>query len=478
MEDTFACPKCGGPLDHHLPDPILRCPYCTSAVIVPENLRAKPSFSKSGGKFTMQGASNMAGLLQKAAQLKQVKDLALAGKEEEAVRLFQQATGQDETSARQAVQMLAAGQPITISASEAGMDGEAGDASLHLDTTVSVNPGARNALRWVFGIIIAISLFGSLVAVAIPLITGGIITAALASAGLLGQPTPAAGVVSVVPPIGQPKPTPTPAYAQHDLLFGEEGNGPAMFDDARHVASIASNGNFAIADYSNGRVQLFNSNGEYQTEWRVQNRAGDGPALIRSIAASREGDIYLAAEGRLLQYDQTGTLLGTTELEDYLLFVQVAPNGDLFVTGDTEVFLLQNGLVVGGLLGDAYEQNTDLHSINDPFALGGDGNLYMLASTPQCAVFVFSQQGQFLNRFGSCGDEPGQLHAPYSIAVDGKNRVFIGDINGIQVFGTDGRWQALLDGPPSGVPFGLAIDGNGRLLAIYSSDQFARFVLP
>lgn len=41
--ESFQCPNCGAPLDLHIVDkPTIRCPYCSTAVIVPEELREKP----------------------------------------------------------------------------------------------------------------------------------------------------------------------------------------------------------------------------------------------------------------------------------------------------------------------------------------------------------------------------------------------------------------------------------------------------
>lgn len=43
MLDTFNCPNCGAPLDNHGSDPVVRCPFCNSSVVVPKKLREKPT---------------------------------------------------------------------------------------------------------------------------------------------------------------------------------------------------------------------------------------------------------------------------------------------------------------------------------------------------------------------------------------------------------------------------------------------------
>ena len=108
--------------------------------------------------------------------------------------------------------------------------------------------------------------------------------------------------------------------------------------------------------------------------------------------------------------------------------------------------------------GPAGESELDLRVASD-----GEGNLYGLGTFTQ-SVFVYSPQGRFLNRVGSSGDETGQLRAPYSIAVDDRGRIYVGDVDGVEVFHRDGRHLGTVD--VEGFPFGLAFDAQGRLLVV------------
>jgi len=114
MPDTLNCPNCGAPLDYKGNDPIIRCPYCSTSVVVPDNLRAKPSFSSKPGNFTLSGSGNIAGLVQQARRIKEVKDLAQSGQMDEAIRLYREITGANELEANTAVQALSEGRPITL----------------------------------------------------------------------------------------------------------------------------------------------------------------------------------------------------------------------------------------------------------------------------------------------------------------------------------------------------------------------------
>jgi streptogramin lyase len=93
-------------------------------------------------------------------------------------------------------------------------------------------------------------------------------------------------------------------------------------------------------------------------------------------------------------------------------------------------------------------------------AADGRGDLLALGEF-NTAVFRYDSSGRFVNRFGSSGDEPGQLRAPMSMAVDGQGRVYVGDIWGVEVFDRDGRFLERLD--VEGSPFGLTFDDDGNL---------------
>jgi hypothetical protein len=89
------------------------------------------------------------------------------------------------------------------------------------------------------------------------------------------------------------------------------------------------------------------------------------------------------------------------------------------------------------------------------------GNIYALG-TFNNAVFKFGVDGKFLTRFGDAGEQPGQFRAPYSIAVDGKGRVYVSDIKGIQVFDGNGRYMNVFK--PEGSAFGMVFNEKGELL--------------
>jgi sugar lactone lactonase YvrE len=106
-------------------------------------------------------------------------------------------------------------------------------------------------------------------------------------------------------------------------------------------------------------------------------------------------------------------------------------------------------------------------------AADGLGNIYALG-TFNNAVFKFTADGKFANRFGSAGGQPGQFRAPEAIAVDGKGRVYVSDIKGIQLFDADGRYLQVFK--PEGLAFGMVFNDKNELF-IAARNHVIKFVL-
>ena len=98
--------------------------------------------------------------------------------------------------------------------------------------------------------------------------------------------------------------------------------------------------------------------------------------------------------------------------------------------------------------------------LNTRVAIDGLGNIYALG-TFNNAVFKFGPNGKFLTRFGDAGDQAGQFRAPSAIAVDGKGRVYVSDIKGVQVFDANGRYLNVFN--PDGMAFGMVFNDNNEL---------------
>ena len=364
---TFDCPKCGAPVNYESANDALgsastvRCGYCNSALLVPDEMRGRP------------------------AQIVQIR--------------------------------------------------------------LGSNPVAAKGLKWLW-LILLIPVFGVVIGV-------------LAVVGAL---VPAMRTMSpgTKPAVEKPRGSRLPAlggktangFATEVLKFGTEGIGPGMFKDARSIA-VDGAGHIYVGEYSGGRIQVFDPAGQFLTQWSV-----DPKMPLRALAADRKGTVYVAQSGTISRFEgQSGKPIG-----------QVAYSGgwgfdDLVATAD------------GGLVAAWYKNRDDIvrfssdgqltrsiraaissvsgdSELNTRVAADGLGNIYALG-TFNNAVFKFSSDGKFVNRFGSAGDEAGQFRAPQAIAVDGKGRIFVSDFKGIQVFDADGRYLDVFkaDGIASGMVF-------------------------
>src|SRR5262245_31719769 len=106
------------------------------------------------------------------------------------------------------------------------------------------------------------------------------------------------------PPRGPGKTEP-PGFASLAMSFGSEGVGPGQFQDARSIA-LDAQGRIYVGEYSGGRIQVFDGQGQFITQWMV-----DKKMPLRGMAADRKGTVYVAQRGVISRYDgQTGNKLG------------------------------------------------------------------------------------------------------------------------------------------------------------------------
>jgi hypothetical protein len=249
------------------------------------------------------------------------------------------------------------------------------------------------------------------------------------------------------PPVVSPRPTdgpkgglqPEKGLATVLLKFGSKGIGAGMFSDARSIGVDAA-GNIYVGEYTGGRIQVFDSNGKFVTQWNADPRMP-----VRALAADRKGTVYVVQSGKIQKFQGlTGESLGNVGFSGGSGFddVTTTASGGLvaawYQNRDDIVVLDSNGKVTRTIAG-AISSATGDSELDTRVAVDGLGNIYALG-TFNNAVFKFGPDGKYINRFGGDGDQPGQFRAPQSIAVDGHGRVYVSDIKGIQRFDSDGRY--------------------------------------
>lgn len=273
-------------------------------------------------------------------------------------------------------------------------------------------------------------------------------------------------------PSGSRTNDPGDSFARVVLKFGSEGIGPGMMTDARSIA-VDGAGRIYVAEYSGGRVQVFDNSGQFITQWMA-----DPKMPLRGLAADRKGTVYIAQRGIITRYaGETGKSLGQIEYEgDGFDDVIATPDGGLlcawYRARDDIVRFNAEGKPVQTIRA-AISTVADRSELNTRVAIDGLGNTYALGGFTN-SVFKFTPDGKFTNRFGSPGRQPGQISAAMAIAVDGKGRVFVSDSKGVQVFDPDGRYLTVFK--PDGVASGMVFNDKNELF-IVARNKVMKFVL-
>ena len=327
---------------------------------------------------------------------------------------------------------------------------------IKLDIGPGVASGAKKivSLALIIPIVIIVFVFVIILAVF------GMLTSTIRSvtAPLITPPTAPGG------PSGARSGGAANSFANVLLQFGEEGIGPGMFTDARSIG-VDDKGNIYIGEYSGGRIQVFDSAGKFIRQWTTV----DPKMPLRGMAVDRKGAVYVAQRGIITRYDgETGETLGTVKYSEGDGFddVTMAPDGGLVCAwqrgrDDIVRFNAQGNLVRA--IRAAVSTAADRSELNTRVAIDGRGNIYALGGFTN-SVFKFGPDGKFMNRFGSQGNQPGQISAADAIAVDGKGRVYVSDSKGIQVFDSEGRYLAVFK--PAGIAFGMVFNDRNELLVV------------
>ena len=545
MPQSFKCPACAAPLEYDGGNsPFTKCSFCGNSVIVPDELR-------SGGKkedvfsklFDSVSPMNAMPSLEQIMKLKEVKRLAQEGNKIQAIKIYREIFGVGLKEAKDAVEKIEAGQPLVFNQTTITSPQAKSSGSSAVDLANSVNEIAT--LVRTGNKIEAIKRYRELTGVglreakdAVEKIEAGhpieatnfIIqqqknaTPTFQVSGLQEQKTSsllgcsfamfafAAIVViavgfaiylflsmrpSVKTPVAAntPKTTETetkPGFANLISTFGSEGIGEGQLNDTRSI-TVDRDGNIYVADYTGGRVQSFDSQGKFITQWIM-----DTKKYISQLAVSRNkvsakfpplsgGDsdsdsfyvLYALQSGEILKFDsRNGKPLGQIPKTEGIGF-----NEDMYVTASEfyvidsrrNIIRLDSDFKPTLIIKDAIKDLGDTFNSIDKIAVDGRGFIYALSST-NYMVYKFSREGKYLNKFGGKGDGLGQLQSPETIAVDGKGRIYVSDGSSIHVFDENGRYVDSFELKSGGVVFGMAFNADGQLL-VTDREQIYKFAI-
>jgi len=250
---------------------------------------------------------------------------------------------------------------------------------------------------------------------------------------------------------------------QPKLSFGGEGIGTGLFTDARSIG-LDADGRVYVGEYQGGRIQAFGPDGAFLAQWFA-----DREFPLTGMAVRRDGVIYTVQRGRIALRDG----LSGAEIEavlyepgEHFEDVVLLPGGGLLAAwyrNRDDLVIFDAAGQAERVIESAVSGQTGDSELSTRVAADGRGDLLALGRFNN-AVLRYDSTGRYINRFGSAGNEPGQLSAPLSIAVDGQGRVYVGDSWGVEVFERDGRFARRIE--VEGPPFGITIDEQGRLWVV------------
>jgi LSD1 subclass zinc finger protein len=447
MPQPFKCPSCGGPLDYDGGSITIRCPFCTNSVIVPEELRTSAAHHHAP-----------TGWHEQVSKLAQIGQLVRAGNKIAAIKLYRETFGVGLKEAKDAVESLAAGRPVEVSRTvEMGGNYPLNPQQIPNWPTPETLAAVKSKGCSLLAVAIVISAIALAVGIGIAVYSLRGVTKTIQDATSSPQPRPP---LATQPKSSTSTGTTTPGFASLVLDFGSEGIGAGQFKDSRSIA-VDGTGHIYLGEYTGGRVQVFDADGKFLTQWLV-----DPKMPLRQLAADRKGTVYVVQKGDINRYEGlTGKFLGKLPRAEsngnYDDVVTTLDGRFVAVNRGEDIVSLDADGAVGRIIKASISEQSGDSELGTRVAVDGLGNIYALGTFNE-AVFKFAPNGKYVTRFGGKGSEPGLFRAPHSIAVDGQGRIYVADIKGIQVFDANGRYLDVFK-LERNLPFGMVFNDRNEL---------------
>ena len=254
---------------------------------------------------------------------------------------------------------------------------------------------------------------------------------------------------------------PNPAFIS---TWGSLGSSAGRFN-APELSAVDTSGNIYVADTNNNRIQKFNPNGDFITQWNTSS-------LPYGVALDTSGNVYVACFGSSIiqKFTTVGGLITQWGTSSGPRGIAIDSTGNLYVasfnTNSIQKFTTVGGLITQwGTSGNPYGVAVDT-SGNVYVACNGAGtiqkytptgglitqwstpgptgiaidsanNVYVACSTD--LIQKFTSTGGLITQFGSGGSGSGQFNGPTGVAVNTFNIIYVVDSgnNRVEKFGYD-----------------------------------------
>jgi len=379
----------------------------------------------------MQVQTSSVNFQSNAQSLAEIQRLLQGGQKIEAIKLFREMTGAGLKEAKDAVEAIERGESLDISR----MQMHAGNAQFNYQSSVQNFAAAKKIGYNLLGgsilgtVFLTMVFIIGIIAFAFYMISNSVNKAIDKTL----TPTPTAATPQPLKSAAQQT-----SIAQEILKFGGEGTGAGKFQDNRTIA-VDPDGKIYSADFSGGRVQVFDAQGNFQTQIMA-----DTGKTVDALEIDRKGNLFV-----LQGYDihrlnkETGESLGKYRV-DYASDLAIGLDGKIYVPGR------RGGITVlsaDGAKLKTIEIGKDLNlDYIQQIAVDGTGNLFLLDGR-NLAVFKLTPDGKLLTRFGGrgTGSSDKMPKAMFSgsvadLSIDSQGRVYVSQVSRISVFDTNGNF--------------------------------------
>ena len=260
--------------------------------------------------------------------------------------------------------------------------------------------------------------------------------------------------------------------------FGSQGSANGQFEDPQAIAVLA-NGDIAVSDTDNHRVQIFNSNGEFKSKFGSQG-SGDGQfEYLQAITVFANGDFAIcdSINNHVQIFNSDGEFKSKFGSQgsgdgqfDFPTGIAVFANGDIAVcdSDNNRVQIFNSNGVFKSKFGSQGSGDGQFQGPNGIAVFANDD--IAICDTVNHRVQIFNSDGVFKSKFGSRGSGDGKFQGPNGIAVFANDDIAICDTvnHRVQIFNSDGSFKSKFgstgrDDGKFKYPSRIAVFANGDI---------------